>query len=222
MFTGLIEEVGKINSITTGGDNMRLEISAPELMKLGIALGDSICVDGCCLTAEELHQHSFSAFASPETLKKTSLGDRHTGDPVNLERSLTLQTLLGGHLVSGHVDETGKIASVTENSGSWEIRVSATPDIINGMVKKGSIAIDGISLTVVDLTECDFSVWIIPETWKRTSLSAKSIGDRVNLETDLIGKYVYRFLETQVSDDQKHRDDRIRKLLEKGGWAEKL
>lgn len=218
MFTGLVEELGTVASIQPQGKSVRLHVQCSTIRE-GSRVGDSICVDGCCLTAEEITPDGFAAYASPETIAKTSLGDRRPGDPVNLERSLTLQTRLGGHMVSGHVDGTGTLAAVKELDESWEVRVGAGADLLAQLVRKGSVAVDGISLTVVEVTGDDFSLWIIPETWKRTTLSARPIGSHVNIETDLIGKYVFRFMEQRFGADDARRDARIAGLLQGGTWG---
>ncbi len=216
MFTGLIEETGQVESIRAEGRSVRLSIRCSRILPSSQS-GDSICVDGCCLTAEQISAGGFSAFASPETMKKTSLGERKPGDAVNLERSLTLQTRLGGHLVTGHVDGTGVIRDIGALSQAWEVRVEAPADLLGQLVPKGSVAVDGISLTVVDVTGEDFSLWIIPETWKRTTLSQRRPGARVNIETDLIGKYVQRFMEQRFGPAE--RDRRLRELLQGGSWG---
>ncbi len=220
MFTGLIEETGRIESVRTEGKSVRLSVHCSRILETARP-GDSLCVDGCCLTAEQVTPGGFSAYASPETMRKTALGERKAGDAVNLERSLTLQTPLGGHLVTGHVDGTGLIRSIGALSQSWEIRLQAPGEILGQLVPKGSVAVDGISLTVVDVTAEDFSLWIIPETWKRTALAQRRPGARVNLETDLIGKYVFRLLEQRFSGGpgSPEREKRLRELLAGGTWG---
>lgn len=195
MFTGLVQQVGEYLGAETRGSGVEARIAAPAWAG-ALVLGESIAVDGCCLTVESTDGGVFSVFASPETMAKTSLGDRKAGDGVNLERALAVGDRLGGHMVSGHVDGTGRIRSVRELADSWEVRVEGPPELLRQCIPKGSIAVDGISLTIVDLAADDFSLWIIPETWRRTTLSARPAGSRVNLETDLVGKYVFRFLET--------------------------
>lgn len=217
MFTGLIEEIGKIERVEKIGSDIRLRIACGGILE-DMETGASIAVDGCCLTVERIDNKGFTAYASPETMSKTSLGERTPGEEVNLERAMTLGSRLGGHLVAGHVDATGDFVSSRKVEKAWEVRISAPPSIINLSVPKGSIAIDGISLTIVDLTETEFSAWIIPETWERTTLSGKKPGQKVNLESDLIGKYVYRFLEARFSGSEAS-DERIRGLLEQGGWG---
>lgn len=218
MFTGIIEEIGILTSLSTKGNSIELVVGCGTILD-GMERGDSIAVDGCCLTVETFDGKGFRAYASPETMEKTSLGDRKVGDKVNLERALTLATRLGGHLVSGHVDGTGRFLSARQVDKSWEVRFSAGRELLNQCINKGSIAIDGISLTIAELTDRDFSVWIIPETWERTTLSKRRPNDRVNLETDLIGKYVYRFLETRSDDPLDVRDKKLINLLSGGNWG---
>lgn len=219
MFTGIIEEIGTIRAVAPAGASVRVEISCQTVLQEA-RRGESIAVDGCCLTVEELLPGGFTVFASPETLAKTALGDRRPGDGVNLERALSLGARLGGHLVSGHVDTTGHFLSARAIGEAWEIRVAAPPEILHRTIPKGSICLDGISLTVVDLTEKEFSCWIIPETWNRTTLHDRRPGDRMNLESDLVGKYLWRFLEVRGAETSAS-DERLRTLLEKGGWSER-
>lgn len=200
MFTGLIQTIGEITAIRSRGSGTEVIIATPDFAGQ-LALGESIAVDGCCLTVESVEGAEFSLFASPETMAKTTLGDREVGDGVNLERALALGDRLGGHLVSGHVDGTGAIRSVRELGDAWEVWLDVPPTIANQSIPKGSITVDGISLTVVGLETTGVSLWIIPETWKRTTLSRKGPGARVNLESDLIGKYVQRCLEQMMGGD---------------------
>jgi len=217
MFTGLIEEIGRLRVVAPAGGDMRLSIACAAIMP-GMRRGDSIAVDGCCLTAETIEPWGFTAYASPETLRKTSLGERSPGDAMNLERALALGARLGGHIVSGHVDATGTFRLARQVERAWELRIGAPREIITASIAKGSIAIDGISLTIVDLADDELSAWIIPETWERTTLSLRKPGQRVNLESDLLGKYVYRFLETREPGTAE-KDARLRELMEGGGWG---
>jgi riboflavin synthase len=194
MFTGLIQEIGTVESIDVRGSGVEVRLAAPA-MAPSLARGESVAVDGACLTVETHGPGGFSVFATPETMAKTSLGDRRPGDAVNLERALALGGRLGGHLVSGHVDATGRLRAVNALEDAWEVWVEAPPEVLRPSIPKGSIAVDGISLTLVELTADAFSVWIIPETWRHTTLSRRPIGSRVNLEVDMIGKYVARHLE---------------------------
>ena len=217
MFTGLIEEIGTIQRVDRLDAGARLVVAAKLIMP-DMARGDSIAIDGCCLTAEEFTSDSFTVFASLETLRRTTLGARNVGSSVNLERALTLSKRLGGHLVSGHVDAPGEFLSATKSGDAWEVWIGAPREIITHCVEKGSITVDGISLTVVDVREDRFSLWIIPETWERTTLSRRNPGDAVNLESDLIAKYVFRFLETREGS-ATGSDRRLADLLEGGSWG---
>ena len=199
MFTGLIQTVGTWKSAEARGSGVEVAIEAPDYGGK-LVHGESIAVNGCCLTVETFDQTGFTVFASPETLAKTSLGDRKPGDGVNLERALAMGDKLGGHLVSGHVDTTGRFREARETGDAWEVWIEAPEDVLRQSIPKGSIAVDGISLTMVDLERDAFSLWIIPETWRRTVMSTLQPGQRVNLETDMIGKYVFRVLEQAGAD----------------------
>jgi len=199
VFTGLVQTIGEIISREERGSGIEVVIAAPDYAG-SFAQGESIAVDGCCLTVESWDGPVFKVFASPETMEKTSLGDRVPGDGVNLERALALGDRLGGHMVSGHVDATGRLRSVRELGDAWEVWIDAPAIITSQSVPKGSVTVDGISLTIVELTDDGFSLWIIPETWQRTTLSRRGPGDRVNLESDLIGKYVRRFVGQMLGD----------------------
>ncbi|MEQ8820065.1 MAG: riboflavin synthase [Sumerlaeia bacterium] len=198
MFTGLIEDLGRLRSIRPRASGVELVIESA-LVARAAKPGDSIAVEGVCLTAETLHDDTFSAFASPETIDRSALSDRQPGDLLNLERSMTLGGRLDGHMVQGHVDATGWLRSVTALGDAWEAEIEAPETILRQCVEKGSIAVNGISLTIASLRANSFTLAIIPETWTRTTLSRRDLGARVNLETDVIGKYVFRFLETQFS-----------------------
>ncbi len=187
MFTGLIEEVGRLRRVTSQGANKILEIETT----LELASGDSLAVSGACLTVIELGTDWVKAEATSETIKRTVLGGLHSGSRINLERALTLQKPLGGHMVQGHVDEVGKITGVKKRQDAWQIEVSFSREF-NGLVAdQGSIAIDGVSLTVLKKSPGPkLVVNVIPETLRRTTLTDRRVGDKVNLEFDLIAKYV--------------------------------
>ena len=193
MFTGIIEELGKVTSIEQRGDNARVVIEA-QLITEDIHEGDSIAVNGVCLTALDVNRNSFAADVSRETLDRSTLGRLEPGAPVNLERSVTPATRLGGHLVQGHVDARGKFLSATDHGGSWTVRISYPPEIARYLVFKGSVAVEGISLTIAGLTDNYFEVAIIPKTWQMTNVSQLQSGDEVNLEADVIAKYVERIM----------------------------
>jgi riboflavin synthase len=191
MFTGIVEELGTIDGLTDQGDAVRLTVRGP-VVTTDARLGDSISVNGCCLTVAERGGETFTADVMRETLDKTSLGAFEAGTRVNLERAVTPTTRLGGHIVQGHVDGTGSIRRRTP-SEHWEIvEVSLPADLSRYLVTKGSITVDGVSLTVVEIGPDWFSVSLIPETLARTTLGIKQPGDPVNLEVDVIAKYVER------------------------------
>jgi len=193
MFTGIIEEMGAVKTLRRTAGAARLTLSASKVLE-GTALGDSICVNGVCLTVVDLGQHEFSADVAVETLKVTNLGDLTSGSRVNLERALQLSARIGGHLVSGHVDAVGRIREKREEGNGWRIFIDAPGTVLRYVIKKGSIAIDGISLTVADVDARGFAIAMIPHTAKLTTLGYKSTSDSVNLESDIIGKYVERLL----------------------------
>ena len=195
MFTGIVEELGVVDGVVDQGDAVRLTVRGPHVT-VDAGLGDSIAVNGCCLTVAERDQETFTADVMRETLAKTSLGDLAPGDRVNLERAVTPQTRLGGHIVQGHVDATGEVRGRTP-SEHWEVVEIGLPGgLARYLVPKGSITVDGVSLTVVDVGPDSFTVSLIPETLARTTLGFKQPGDRVNLEVDVIAKYVERLLGT--------------------------
>jgi riboflavin synthase len=193
MFTGIIEELGHVRSVEQRGDNARLLIEA-RLVTEDIHEGDSVAVNGVCLTALNVEKDSFAADVSRETLDRSTLGRLLAGAPVNLERSVTPATRLGGHLVQGHVDARGKFLRATDHGGSWTVRIAYPPEIARYLVFKGSVAVEGISLTIAELTDEYFEVAIIPKTWEVTNFSHLRPGDAVNLEVDVIAKYVERLL----------------------------
>jgi riboflavin synthase len=191
MFTGIIEELGRVRDVEQRGDNSRIVIEA-QLVTEDIHEGDSIAVNGVCLTALEVQKDSFAADVSRETLNRCTLGRLQAGARVNLERSVTPATRLGGHLVQGHVDARGKFLSAVDHGGSWTVRIAYPPQIARYLVFKGSVAVDGISLTIAALADDYFEIAIIPKTWEVTNFSHLRPGDDVNLETDVIAKYVER------------------------------
>jgi riboflavin synthase len=193
MFTGIIEELGSVRSIEERGENARIVIAA-RVVTEGTNHGDSIAVNGVCLTALDIRDDSFAADVSRETLQRSTLGSLEPGAPVNLERAVTPQTRLGGHMVQGHVDARGTFVSVEDHGESWTVRFTFPPEIARYLVFKGSVAVEGISLTVANLADDYFEVAFIPKTWEVTNLSHLKPGDGVNLEVDVIGKYVERLL----------------------------
>jgi riboflavin synthase len=193
MFTGIVEEVGTVAAVEDQGDALRLTVRAGTVLE-DAALGDSIAVNGCCLTVAERDGDTWTADVMQETLDKTSLSGVQPGDRVNLERAVTAHTRLGGHLVQGHVDGVGTVASRTP-SEHWEmVEISMPPALSRYLVDKGSITVDGVSLTVVETRDDAFTVSLIPETLARTTLGSRRPGERVNLEVDVIAKHVERLL----------------------------
>lgn len=193
MFTGIIEELGSVRSIEERGENARIVISA-RIVTEGTIHGDSIAVNGVCLTALDIQPDSFAADVSRETLLRSTLGRLQPGAPVNLERAVTPATRLGGHIVQGHVDGRGQFLSVEDHGESWTLRIKYPPELARYLVFKGSVAVEGISLTIAGLTDEYFEIAIIPKTWEVTNLSQLKPGDDVNIEVDVMGKYVERLL----------------------------
>ena len=193
MFTGIIEELGKILSLEKHGDGARIKISA-KIVTEDSNEGDSIAVNGVCLTAIDISQDSFSANVSPETLNRSTLGNLKTGAGVNLERAVTPSTRLGGHIVQGHIDCQGKFLQAIQEGDFWTVRVSFPKEIGQYLVYKGSISVEGISLTIANLTDDYLEIAVIPKTWELTNLSSLKTGDAVNLEVDIIAKYVERIM----------------------------
>ncbi len=194
MFTGIVEELGRVAAIQALPDNaIRITIEGPTVLS-DANLGDSICVNGVCLTVAEQNGDQFTADVMSETINRTTIGDLLAGSQVNLERPVTLATRLGGHLVQGHVDAVGTV-SAREHSENWDV-VTITPpkELLKYVVEKGSITIDGTSLTVSAVTDSTFSVSLIPATLEKTTLGIRQIGDRVNLEVDVLAKYVEKLV----------------------------
>ncbi|GAB4157638.1 MAG: riboflavin synthase subunit alpha [Planctomycetota bacterium] len=203
MFTGLIEETGELLSIARRGDGARLTISCPREFCSDVALGDSVAVNGCCLTAIEIARDTISFEAVPETFGLTNLSILHKGSLVNLERALKVGDRLGGHFVSGHVDGLGTFLSARLVSDEHRLSVSLPPALLSQCIHKGSIAINGISLTIASLDSDGVTVAVIPHTWKKTNLHSAKPGDKLNIETDIIGKWVLRFLEGRKLADSR-------------------
>ncbi len=193
MFTGIIEELGSIESVKRHEPGSRITIAA-RIVTSDIEAGDSVSVNGVCLTAVDVSDGSFAADVSPETLERTTLGNLHAGSPVNLERAVTPATRLGGHLVQGHVDGRGTLISAKSEGDFWTVRISFPPDLARYFVHKGSVTVEGISLTIAALADDNFDIAVIPKTWEMTNFSLLNPGDSVNLEADIIAKYVERML----------------------------
>lgn len=193
MFTGLVEEIGTLENKIPEGLGYRLIIFASKVLD-DLEIGSSISVNGTCLTVVKLEKNTFSVEAIEETLKKTNLGELKTGGKVNLERSLKVDARLGGHFVLGHVDTTGEILDVKELSNSHFVKISFPEKFRQYLIYVGSVAIDGVSMTVAELSGNTFSVGVIPHTWEETIFSTRKAGDTVNLEFDVLGKYVERIM----------------------------
>ncbi|MGO2754896.1 riboflavin synthase [Brachybacterium alimentarium] len=193
MFTGIIEELGTVESLTSPADPARLTIRSPQVLA-GIALGDSIAVNGCCLTVTAEDGETWSADVIATTLEATTLGGLAAGDPVNLERCVRVDGRLDGHIVQGHVDATGEILDREEEAGTTRLRVQLPAGLARYVVAKGSLAVDGVSLTVAAIDGDEVTIGLIPETLARTTLGRRDIGHRVNLEVDVLAKHVEKLL----------------------------
>ena len=217
MFTGIIEAIGTLSRIETQGGDGRFTIDTGKLSMAGVGLGDSIAVNGVCLTAIELGDHHFVADVSTETLSRTTLGEAKPGTHVNLELALLPTTRLGGHLVSGHVDGVGVIVEKQGDARSWRFTLDAPSAIAKYIAEKGSICINGISLTVNEVKGTRFGVNIVPHTLKETTLGETAVGDRVNLEVDLLARYLERLL---MGDKAAEAESSVTMdLLRKSGFA---
>ncbi|MGO5072535.1 riboflavin synthase [Clostridium sporogenes] len=193
MFTGIVEEVGKISKIEEGKDFLHITIEGSKVLN-PLNLGDSVAVNGVCLTVKNFNNSSFTADVMAETLKKSSLKTLSKGSLVNLERAVTLNKPLGGHIVSGHIDGTGEIINIKKEGIATLLEVKTKETLLKYMVPKGSVALDGVSLTLVDIKEKSFTVSLIPHTKEETILMNKNIGDIINIECDVLGKYIYKFM----------------------------
>lgn len=221
MFTGLIETVGTVISILPEGDVWRLSVEAPSIAPQ-LSLGDSVCVSGACNTVVSADMRSFAVEMMEETRKRTKLGTLKPGALVNLERAMRLDSRLDGHLVAGHVDGLAELTKVESQPRTKKLYFSAEPSILSGIVEKGSVCLDGVSLTVIDAEDKFFSVGVIPTTLAATSLAGLAVGGLVNVETDMIGKYVMKFMKEKFSGQDKSQEMKNSltwdKLVEYG-WA---
>ena len=216
MFTGIIEETGTVRHVSLHGNSGSILIGA-ELVLAGTKPGDSIAVNGVCLTVTTMDTKSFTADVMAETLRRSNLGHLKAGDIVNLERAMPADGRFGGHIVSGHIDGTGTIASLEQEGNATWVYIHTSPAVLALIVEKGSIAIDGISLTVAKVGSEDFAVSIIPHTGSHTTLLKKKAGDMVNLENDIVGKYVQRLLgQSQLA--QPHRSRITEEFLRENGF----
>ena len=214
MFTGIIEAVGHIKTLTPKSGDMRLGIDTGTLDMGDVQLGDSIAVNGVCLTVVEFNDQGFSADVSNETLSKSILGNANTGTPVNLEKALRLGDRLGGHIVSGHVDGIGKVSDLTIDARSWRFVVTPPKALMKYIAPKGSITINGISLTVNNVMADRFDVNIVPHTLQCTTMESLQVGDPVNLEIDVLARYLEQLTKHSEQDDSGVSKD----LLQKSGF----
>ena len=216
MFTGIIEETGAVRHVSLHGNSGSIQIGA-ELVLKGTKPGDSIAVNGVCLTVTTMDSKSFTADVMAETLRRSNLGNLKVGDWVNLERAMPAEGRFGGHIVSGHIDGTGTIAAMENEGNATWVYIRTSSDILALIVEKGSIAIDGISLTVAKVGMEDFAVSIIPHTSSHTALLKKRTGDVVNLENDIVGKYVERLLGRKAPAEQ-HKSRITEEFLRENGF----
>ena len=218
MFTGIVEEIGSIKGISKGANSAVLTLSAKKVLE-DVNLGDSIAVNGVCLTVTSYRQDEFTVDVMHETMDRSSLSSLKAGSKVNLERAMMAKGRFGGHIVSGHIDGTGKIVSVKKDDNAVWYQISADKKILKYIIEKGSITIDGISLTVAKVTDRDFSVSIIPHTLENTILAYKSEGHIVNLENDCIAKYVEKLMNFgNLDSKQENKHEITREFLLKNGF----
>lgn len=215
MFTGIVEEIGKVLKIEQGQDFLHITIQGSKVLT-DLNLGDSIAVNGVCLTVTNFNNNNFTADVMAETLKKSSLGTLVKNSLVNLETSLTLNKPLGGHIVSGHIDGIGEIISIKKEGIANLLEIKTKESLLTYMVPKGSIALDGVSLTLVDIKEKSFTVSLIPHTKKETILMDKKIGSILNIECDALGKYVYKFIHSKK--EETHNNNISLDLLIRTGF----
>lgn len=213
MFTGLVEEIGVISCIQKANDALYITVTANKVLN-DLKIGDSIAINGACQTIVELSSSSFKVFASNETIAVTNFSSYKNGTIVNLERPLQLSKRLDGHIVSGHIDTTARIIAIRQISGAYEFQFEIDNKYKKQIIKKGSISIDGISLTIADINDNRFTITIIPHTYNSTTLKHTKIGDKVNVETDIIGKYVENYL---LSNDNINNNVTM-DLLERNGF----
>ncbi len=217
MFTGIIEEIGTIKSINSTGISSQLCISANKILE-DTKIGDSIAVNGVCLTVTSIKSNLFTADVMAETLRRSNLGSLIPQSKVNLERAMPANGRFGGHIVSGHIDGTGTIVETKPEGNAVWIKINCSDNLLKYIIHKGSITIDGISLTVAKVTDSDFSVSIIPHTAANTTLLQKKSGDVVNLENDVVGKYIEKLLSFQKIDEQKPQSKITEEFLRQNGF----
>lgn len=208
MFTGIIEEIGKVKAIVRHANSIKLTIAVKKILE-DMHVGDSICTNGVCLTVTTFDNGSYTTDVMPETMNRTNFKELRINDLVNCERAMPANGRFGGHMVSGHIDGTGVISKMTRDDKAIRIKIDTHPDILKYIVEKGSITIDGISLTVTEVSNFDFGVSIIEHTQDATTLTKKKIGETVNLENDIVGKYIEKF----VGSFSAKRDENLLNLL---------
>ena len=213
MFTGIVEELGTVRTLRLLPESGQLSIEGRKVLE-GTQIGDSIAINGVCLTVIRQSEREFTVDVMAETLAKTNLAELKSGSHVNLERALQLQTRLGGHLVSGHIDGTGAIQSISQDENAVWLTIAAEEAVLRYIVKKGSVTIDGVSLTVAAVDHTEFKVSVIPHTGRETTLLQQKIGDLVNLECDIIGKYVEKLLGRKTPDQGQLQNERNEPLSE--------
>lgn len=208
MFTGIIEEIGKVKAIVRHANSIMLTIAVKKILD-DIHIGDSICTNGVCLTVTTFDEGSYTADVMPETMSRTNFKDLRINNLVNCERAMPVNGRFGGHIVSGHIDGTGVISKMSRDDKAIRIKIETRPEILKYIVEKGSITIDGISLTVTEVSNWDFGVSIIEHTQDATTLTKKKVGETVNLENDIIGKYIEKF----VGSFSAKKDENLLNLL---------
>ncbi len=208
MFTGIIEEIGKVKAIVRHANSIKLTIAVKKILE-DMHVGDSICTNGVCLTVTTFDDGSYTADVMPETMNRTNFKDLRINDLVNCERAMPANGRFGGHIVSGHIDGTGVISKMSRDDKAIRIKIETKPEILNYIVEKGSITIDGISLTVTEVSNRDFGVSIIEHTQDATTLTKKKVGETVNLENDIVGKYIEKF----VGSFSAKKDENLLNLL---------
>ncbi len=205
MFTGIVEEMGRVSRVTERTSGLRVNVGCSSVLQ-DLAPGDSVAVNGLCLTAVEVNATSFAAEVMPESLRRSTLSEIKRGARVNLERAVSADGRFGGHLVSGHIDGVGRISNRKTEANAEIFVISARDDVVDFLVPKGSVAVDGVSLTVASLRQGEFTVSVVPQTLNNTTLQWRKAGDSVNIEVDLIGKYVWRFTSDGKSDVKMSMD----------------
>ena len=208
MFTGIIEEIGKVKAIVRHANSIKLTIAVKKILE-DMHIGDSICTNGVCLTVTTFDDGSYTADVMPETMNRTNFKDLRINDLVNCERAMPANGRFGGHIVSGHIDGIGVISKMSRDDKAIRIKIETKPEILNYIVEKGSITIDGISLTVTEVSNWDFGVSIIEHTQDATTLTKKKVGETVNLENDIVGKYIEKF----VGSFSAKKDENLLNLL---------